>query len=185
MIPSAADFEPDSKGSELESASPPPPQEAGADGTQVTPAAAPASASVVLSSDGIDQRHLGAVLHDYADSRSPLLAAVAVAAFDDARGMREAFLRRLNDAEREKETLRDKYHDEREKRIASENRTLGRGALDAFKQYCFGVGGLIVGVGVTVYFANPQLHLLGVVITGVGLPLLGLGAPFLHRGDSQ
>ncbi len=161
----------------------PPPSEAGVEETQVEPASG--STSVVLSPQVIDQKHLGAVLHDFADTRSPLLAAVAVAAFEDSRLTREALLNRLNDVERDKEKIREQYHEEREKRIASENLSIGRGPLDQFKQYCFGVGGLIAGTGVTVFFAKPELRLVGVLVTVIGLPLLILGAPFLHGKRSK
>jgi hypothetical protein len=163
-----------------EEAPSPPPEEAGAEGTQLTPSPSGGS-SLALSPEVIDQRHLGAVLHDYAETRSPLLAAVAVAAFEDARLVREALLTRLNQTETEKERWRNEYHTEREKRIASENLAIGRGPLDQFKQYAFGVGCLIAGIGVTTFLAKPELRLVGGLVTTVGILLLLLGAPFFHR----
>jgi len=157
-----------------------PPSEAGSEGTQVDASSA-TGLSLVLSPQAVDQQHLGAVLHDYAETRSPFLGVVAVAAFEDARRGREALLGRLNHAESEKDRLQSQYHDEREKRIAAENQAIGRGPLDSFKQYSFGAGCLIVGVGVTVSFAKPELQLVGGIVAAVGIPLILLGAPFFHK----
>jgi hypothetical protein len=172
-----SDREPKKDASEIAT---PAPQDTGSEGTQGTaPAASTGGIVQVVRPLEFDQGHLGAVLGEHIDTRSPAAIAFAVAAYRDGEAYRAAVMRKWDESEREKAEYRERWHEAATRNAVLEERQKegGRRTLVML------VGGLVAGAGLSVAAAERTAFNVGGLLLLLGLVLIAIASPLRRSGD--
>ncbi len=148
----------------------------GSAGTQVASLPPSTESSVTLVPSSIDQRHLGAVLHDFSDVRTVAVSTIAVAAFNDAQEARRFLAERLD-------RCREEHRKEREQRIILETQGKERGRTSWVATALQTVGGLVAGVGLPPFLQEASLQT--AILSALGLAAVGSGIWLSHSSGPK